>query len=60
MASENGGHWASYYLDYKALKQILGQLTPPDIDAQTEGNAQVRPLSRVGSCVTPTHMGGIR
>ena len=33
--------WAPYYLDYKALKQILGQLTPADAESQTEANAQV-------------------
>ena len=42
-ASENA-NWASYYLDYKALKQILGQLTP--LESQTEGNAQVRKPAR--------------
>ena len=40
-ASENA-NWSSYYLDYKALKQILGQLTRTQMDNQTEGNAQVR------------------
>ena len=34
--------WSSYYIDYKALKQILGQLAPPEVEDQTEGNAQVR------------------
>ena len=41
-AARENGDWAGYYLDYKALKQILGQLTPPALDAQTESNAQVR------------------
>ena len=34
--------WGSFYVDYSALKQILSQLTRDDIDAQSEGNAQVR------------------
>ena len=48
LANENA-NWASYYLDYKALKQILGQLTPPQLEAQTEGNAQVRRGARTPS-----------
>ena len=39
-ANENAA-WASSYVDYKALKQILAQLTP-ETESQTEGNAQVR------------------
>ena len=42
IATENA-NWASFYLDYKALKQILGQLSPRELDAQSEGNAQGRP-----------------
>ena len=41
-ASENP-EWASYYVDYKALKQILGQLTPLG-EEQTEGGAQLEGL----------------
>ena len=33
--------WESYYLDYKALKQILGQLAPLDGVGPSEGDAQV-------------------
>ena len=42
-AASEKADWASYYLDYKALKQILGQLTAPETEAHTEGNSQVRP-----------------
>ena len=40
-ASTNS-EWTSFYVDYKALKQILRQLSPTDVENQTEGNAQVR------------------
>jgi SPX domain protein involved in polyphosphate accumulation len=42
-ASTNS-EWTSFYVDYKALKQILRQLSPTDVENQTEGNAQLEGL----------------
>ena len=38
--------WSEYYLDYKALKQVLSQLSPPNAEPQSESNAQVGRASR--------------
>ena len=56
-ASENP-EWASYYVDYKALKQILGQLTPLG-EEQTEGGAQLEGLF-LSSLLLQLHPRGVR
>ena len=42
-AASNSGEWSTYYLDYKSLKQILGQIGPEEA-GQSEGDAQLEGL----------------
>ena len=41
---------AGEYIDYKLLKQILGQLTPLYSEPQSEGDAQVRAVLFCARC----------